>query len=81
MRHAARDLFALGVVPFTAPRPWLYLLGFDALLVLVASCWIAVGALLGRVASSRGWAAVVPRVGAAAVGSFAILLIVTPLLR
>lgn len=74
-------VFALGVVPFTAPRPWLYLLGFNALLVLVASCWIAAGALLGRAASNRGWATAVPRVGAAVVGSFAVLLIMAPLLR
>jgi threonine/homoserine/homoserine lactone efflux protein len=74
-------VFALGVVPFGAPHVWPYLLGFVLLLVSVAAGWIAAGALLGRAAADRGRAHVVPRVGAAAVGTFGILLAVTPLLR
>ena len=74
-------VFALGVVPFGAPRVWPYLLGFLLLLVSVAAGWIAAGAALGGVADGRGWGGAVPRVGAAAVGAFAVLLMAAPLLR
>jgi threonine/homoserine/homoserine lactone efflux protein len=76
-------VFALGVVPFGAGRGvWPpYMLGFLLLLVLVAAAWIAAGAMLGGAAGRSGWSEAVPRVGAAAVGSFAVLLLVAPLLR
>jgi threonine/homoserine/homoserine lactone efflux protein len=76
-------VFALGVVPFEAGRSvWLpYMLGFLMLLASVAAVWITVGATLGGAAGRRGWSGVVPRVGAAAVGSFALLMLVAPLLR
>ena len=57
------------------------MLGFLALLASVAAAWIAAGAMLGGAAGRRGWGGAVPRVGAAAVGSFAVLLLVAPLLR
>lgn len=71
-------VFALGVVPFGAPRVWPYLASFLLVLISVALCWIAAGAVLGQAASRRGWAGIVPRIGAAAVGSFAVLLIMGP---
>ena len=76
-------IFALGVVPFGAGRGvWPpYMLGFLGLLAAVAAAWIAAGALLGGAAGRRGWGGAVPRVGAAAVGSFAVPLLVAPLLR
>lgn len=74
-------VFALGVVPFGAPRPHLYLLGFVGLLAAVALCWIGAGAALGRAAAGAGRAGVVPRVGAAAVAAFALVLVSGPLLR
>ncbi len=74
-------VFALGVVPFGAPAVWPYLLGFLLMLGAVAFCWIALGAALGGVAGRRGWAGVVPRLGAAAVGSFAVMIVMAPLLR
>lgn len=74
-------VFALGIVPFGAPRVWPYLLGFLLLLVSVALGWIAAGAMLGGVAGGRGWGGAVPRVGATAVGAFAILLMAAPLLK
>jgi len=37
--------------------------------------------MLGGAADRRGWDLAVPRIGAAAVGSFAVLLLVAPLLR
>lgn len=74
-------VFALGVVPFGAPRPHLYLLGFTAMLVAVALCWIGAGAALGRAAAGAGRTALVPRVGAAAVALFALVLVAGPLLR
>ena len=74
-------VFALGVIPFGTAVWWPYLLGFVGLLVSVALCWIAVGAALGRAAGAVGRAGLVPRVGAAAVGGFAVLIVVGPLLR
>lgn len=76
-------VFALGVVPFGAGRDiWPpYMLGFLLLLVLVAAAWIVAGAILGRAAGRRGWSAAVPRVGATAVGSFAVLLLLAPFLH
>jgi threonine/homoserine/homoserine lactone efflux protein len=76
-------VFALGVVPFEAGRSvWPpYMLGFLLLLVSVAAAWIAAGAMLGGAAGRRGWGGAVPRIGAAAVGTFGVLLLVTPLLR
>jgi threonine/homoserine/homoserine lactone efflux protein len=73
-------VFALGVVPFAAPRPHLYLLGFVLMLAAVALCWIGAGAALGR-AAAPGLAGAVPRVGAAAVAAFALVLVSGPLLR
>ena len=55
--------------------------GFLGLLACVAMGWIAVGAAIGRAAGAAGRAGLVPRVGAAAVGAFAVLLVVGPLLR
>ena len=74
-------VFALGVVPFGAPRLHLYLLGFVGMLIAVALCWIAAGAALGRAAAGTGRTGVVPRVGAAAVAAFALVLVSGPLLR
>ena len=74
-------VFALGVVPFAAARVWPYMLGFLLLVIAVALGWIALGAALGGAASSRGWRSAVPRVGAAAVGAFAVLLLVGPWVR
>jgi threonine/homoserine/homoserine lactone efflux protein len=75
-------VFALGILPFGVGRGvWPYLLGFLLLLTAVATAWIATGAMLGGAAGRRGWGHAVPRLGAAAVGTFALLLLVTPLLR
>ncbi len=76
-------VFALGVVPFGAGRgTWPpYMLGFLLLLASVAIAWIAAGAMLGGAAGRRGWGGAVPRVGAAAVGGFAVLPLVAPVLR
>jgi threonine/homoserine/homoserine lactone efflux protein len=76
-------VFAFGVVPFGAGQGvWPpYMLGFLLLLVSVAAAWIVAGAMLGGAAGRRGWGGAVPRVGAAAVGSFAVLLLVALLLH
>lgn len=74
-------VFALGVVPFGAPRPEFHLAGFAAMAAAVALCWIGVGAALGRAAADTGRAGAVPRVGAAAVAAFALVLFTGPLLR
>lgn len=74
-------VLALGVIPFGTPGWWPYLLGFLGLLAGVAMGWIALGAALGRAAGAVGRAGLVPRLGAAAVGGFAVVLVVGPLLR
>ena len=74
-------VFALGVVPFGAPRPHFYLLGFVVMLAVVALCWIGAGAALGRAATGAERAGVVPRIGAAAVAAFALVLVSGPLMR
>ena len=74
-------VFALGVIPFGAERWWPWLLGFLGMLVGVALGWIALGSALGRVAGAAGRAGLVPKVGAAAVGAFALVLVIGPLLR
>lgn len=74
-------IFALGVIPFGADRVWPYMLGFLAMLVCVALAWIMAGSILGDAAQRRGWGRAVPRVGATAVGAFAAMILVSPLLR
>lgn len=76
-------VFALGILPFAAGQAvWPpYLLGFLVLLIAVATAWISTGALLGAAAGRRGWGRAVPRVGAAAVGGFAVVMLLVPLLR
>jgi threonine/homoserine/homoserine lactone efflux protein len=74
-------VFALVVIPFSAPRVWPYLFSFVLLCVAASMSWITVGAILGRIAGGRGWAEMVPRVGAAAVGAFAIVLITGAFLK
>jgi threonine/homoserine/homoserine lactone efflux protein len=76
-------VFALEVVPFGAGRSvWSpYMLGFLGLLTSVAAAWTAAGVMLGGAAGRHGWGLAVPRVGAAAVGGCAVLLLVAPLLR
>lgn len=74
-------VFALGVIPFGAGHWWPWMLGFLGLLSGVALGWILLGSLLGRAAGAAGRAGLVPKLGAAAVGAFAVLLVVGPLLR
>ncbi len=74
-------IFALGVIPFGSAHVWAYLLGFLAVLAVVGVGWLLVGAGMGRMAIAGGRAQVVPRVGAAAIGMFAIVIVVSPLLR
>lgn len=74
-------VFALGVIPFGVVPWWPWMLGFLGLLSAVALGWIALGALLGRAAGAAGQAGLVPKLGAAVVGVFAVALVVGPLLR
>lgn len=75
-------VFALGILPFGAGQgAWPpYMLGFLTLLTAVATAWITAGALLGAAAGRRGWGRAVPRFGAAAVGGFAVVMLLVPLL-
>lgn len=74
-------IFALGVIPFAVPAWPAYLLGFLALLVVVAVAWISIGAALGHAAAAAGRSGLVPRIGAAAVAAFALILVGEPLLQ
>ncbi|MBB3769786.1 threonine/homoserine/homoserine lactone efflux protein [Angulomicrobium tetraedrale] len=74
-------VFALGVVPFNAPAWPGYLMAFALLTATVALGWIALGALLGHAADAAGRASLVPRLGAAVVSAFAVMLLTPPLLR
>lgn len=72
-------VFALGIIPFESHRLPVYLAGFAGLITVVATGWIITGATLGRAAHSRGRGHVVPRVGAATVGAFAVVMILGPI--
>lgn len=74
-------VFALGIVPLQAEGGLLYLAGFATLAAGVAATWIAAGALMGRAAAAGGRPGLVPRIGAAAVSAFAVMLLASPLLR
>ncbi|MCR0984385.1 LysE family translocator [Roseomonas populi] len=74
-------VFALGVIPFGAPGWPAYFLAFLVMLVSVAVGWIGIGAALGHAAGAAGRRGLVPRLGAAVVGAFAVVLVVGPLLR
>ena len=74
-------VFALGIVPVESEGGLLYLAAFTVLCASVALGWIGVGALMGRAAQAGGHGALVPRLGAAIVSAFAVLLVSAPLLR
>jgi threonine/homoserine/homoserine lactone efflux protein len=71
---------ALGIIPFGAPHPEYYLIGFLLLAAMAGTGWIVAGALLSRAASATGMVALVPRMGAVIIGAFALILIAGPLL-
>ena len=74
-------IFALGVVPFGAVHVWPYVLAFLILLVMVSVGWLLLGAGIGRMAEAGGRGQMLPRIGAAAIGMFAALIVVSPMLR
>lgn len=74
-------VFALGIVPLEAANGWLYLVAFALLTAGVALCWIGFGAMMGKAAKTTGHNALVPRIGAAAVSTFAVVLLTSSLLR
>jgi threonine/homoserine/homoserine lactone efflux protein len=74
-------IFALGVVPFGQAPVALYLAGFTAIVAMVAFGWIGFGTLLGKAASAKGHSRLIPRIGAAAVAAFAMIMLTSPLLR
>lgn len=46
-------IFALAILPLSAPGAAFYLLGFSGLVALVATSWILAGAGIGRLATGR----------------------------
>jgi len=74
-------VFALGIVPLQADQGWAYLLSFACLVAGVALGWIGFGVLLARAVETTACEGLVPRVGAAVVGAFAVVLMSAPLVR
>lgn len=72
-------VFALGIIPFGTRHLPLYLAGFAVLIAIVAAGWIVAGATLGGTAHRRGQGHVVPRVGAATIGTLAIVMMLGPI--
>ncbi len=81
MANPKAIVFAVAVVPFDRPDVLVYLAAFSALCALVALAWIGIGRTLGAVAGRTGHARLIPRVGAAGIGTFAVTMVVLPLLR
>jgi threonine/homoserine/homoserine lactone efflux protein len=73
-------VFALAIVPFGASNVWLYLAGLAGLITSVAVAWVAFGAFVAAAVDRRGYASLVPRLGAAAVAGFAATLMLGPYL-
>jgi threonine/homoserine/homoserine lactone efflux protein len=74
-------VLALAVVPLQADYGWAYLLSFGCLVAGVALGWIGFGALLGRAVEATACEGLVPRIGAAVIGAFAVALLTAPLMR
>jgi threonine/homoserine/homoserine lactone efflux protein len=74
-------VFAVAVVPFDADHVMAYLAAFSGLCAMVALGWIGIGRTLGAAAGRSGHARLIPRVGAAGIGTFAVTMIVLSLLR
>jgi threonine/homoserine/homoserine lactone efflux protein len=71
-------IFALGVIPFGAQHAWAYMLGFLGLLTVVGFGWIMAGAGAGSLTRGHAQTRFVPRLGAAAIGMFAALIVLSP---
>jgi threonine/homoserine/homoserine lactone efflux protein len=74
-------ILAFGVIPFGTAHLWRYLVGFLGLLLMVSLCWLALGAGAGRSARVGSRRRVVSRLGAAAIGVLAIVVVVSPIFR
>ena len=74
-------VFALGVIPFDVERPAAYLAAFLAMTAGAACAWTAAGAALGRMLAHGSLQRFVPRVSAAVLALFALIIVGTPLLQ
>jgi len=74
-------IFAFAVIPFGKSHVWAYLLAFACMVVVVGTCWLIVGEGAGRLAKAGGKGLWVPRIGAAVVSVFAMVIVTTPLLK
>ena len=68
-------IFALVIVPFGAPDPWIYVGGLSALFVIFGVGWVGAGAILRGAAGPRQVMAIVPRAGAIVVGGFGVAML------
>lgn len=74
-------VFAVAVIPFDSPALAGYLAGFSGLCAAVAVGWFGFGRLVSAAAGRAGGSRLIPRVGAAGIGTFAVTMVVLPLLR
>jgi threonine/homoserine/homoserine lactone efflux protein len=74
-------VFALVVIPFGIANWAVYVACFLILVVAMSVSWILLGATLQRIAKAAGHARLVTRVGATAIGIFATILLVSPLMH
>lgn len=71
-------VFALGIIPFGSPDVPFYLAGFAGLVILAAVGWAVVGRVVGAAADQKGYAGLLPRLGAVIVALFAVILLLSP---
>ena len=69
-------IFATGVIPLHQPGTASYLAAFSLAVVCISLAWIAFGVVVGRGTRFGLPSSMVPRIGAAAIGIFATLLMV-----
>jgi len=72
-------IFATGVIPLHQPDSAGYVAAFCAAVVCISVGWIGVGVAIGRGTHLGLASSIVPRIGAAAIGIFAALLMVRAL--
>lgn len=73
-------IFALVIIPVRDPHAWRYLAAFSLLLLMAGTSWVVVGATASRLLADR-LVRLIPRMSAAALAVFAVLLVWVGVLR
>lgn len=75
-------VFALGVIPFGSDRVIFYVVGFMAMVAVVGFGWVTAGAAMGNAArAAGGYERLVPRIGGAVIGIFALAIVISPFVK